>query len=85
MSIFYFHTESESRFTDTEGTELLGMTQARAEAARLAARMLAESAPKFWTTKPWTITVTDKSGLIFFAIEVSGYSAPASRPPETPV
>jgi hypothetical protein len=78
MIKFFFHTEAESRVTDTQGTELANMAEARVEAARIAGVMLGDAAPKFWGTRPWVITVTDAVGLIFFGIEVSGFSAPAA-------
>ena len=79
---FYFHTESDIRHSDTEGEELATVEAARVAAARIIAEMLKDGAGKFWGTKPWTLTVTDADGLIYFTVEVHGQNAPvASEPP----
>ena len=81
MSQFFFHTESDVRHSDDLGADLPDMESARAEAVQLCGAMMKDGARKFWGTKPWTMTVTDATGLIFFTLEVHGQDAPAAAPP----
>jgi uncharacterized protein DUF6894 len=76
---FYFHTDCESRFNDVEGQELADVASARVAAACATAEILKDGAGQFWGTRPWTMTVTDANGLIFFQIEVHGQNSPANR------
>jgi hypothetical protein len=78
MARFFFHTESEYRHTDSEGAELNDVEAARCEGARLAGEILRDGARKFWGTKPWTLTVTDVEGLIFFTVVLHGQDTPAA-------
>jgi hypothetical protein len=78
MAKYFFHTDSDLRHTDADGAELPNMEAAREEAARLIAGMLRDGAKVFWGTEPWTMTVTDDTGLIFFTISVHGQDAPAA-------
>ncbi len=77
MDRYFFHTECDIRHTDSEGVPLADMTAARKAAAESVAALLKDGAHVFWGTKPWTMTVTDERGLIFFVIEVHGQDAPA--------
>jgi hypothetical protein len=81
MAQFYFHTESDTRRSDTVGEGLPSLEDARTEAVRLCAGMMQDGAREFWGTKPWTMTVTDETGLIFFTLEVHGQDAPVATPP----
>ncbi len=78
MARYFFHTDSHTRFTDDEGQELSSLTAARAYATRAIAEVLRDDSKIFWGTRPWSMTVTDADGLIFFAIEVHGVDAPVS-------
>jgi hypothetical protein len=72
MARYFFHTDSIKRYNDPTGEELPGLVEARATAARSIAEMLRDDATVFWGTRPWAMTVTDATGLIFFSIEVHG-------------
>ena len=73
---YFFHTDSDVRFSDTEGEELATVADARVSAAHAIAEMLKGKGQVFWGTRPWTLTVTDGEGLIYFTIELHGQNAP---------
>jgi hypothetical protein len=78
MPRFFFHTETESRFTDAEGTECLDHVAARHEAIRTCGEMMRDCAEGFWGSRPWSVTVTDGAGVILWEIGLDGYSSPAA-------
>ncbi len=79
MPIFYFHTVSDVSFVDAEGTELANMDAARVAALEAMANLLQDERHKFWGSYPWSMTVTDKVGLILFSLELHGHNAPAGQ------
>lgn len=80
MTRYYFHSEDGSPFPDDEGTDLPTLAGARIEAVRVLADILRESPEEVLRTGALRLTVTDKAGLIFFALDLSATdSAAASR------
>lgn len=79
MPRFYFHTEDGSSCLDDDGMELPDVTAAKIEAVRAMAELLRDKAPNFWDERSLKLIVTDKAGLILFALGLSGVEAPAIR------
>lgn len=77
MPRYYFHTESGDQSLDDEGMDLPSHQTARVEAARLLGEMLKDNAHEFWAKKSLKLIVTDESGLILFALDLSAVEAPA--------
>ena len=79
MPRFVFHTQTDSRMSDDEGTECIDPEEARQEAIRTCGQMMQDGAEGFWGSRPWSVTVTDAAGLIFWEITMDGFVAPAPR------
>ena len=78
MPRFFFHTQNDTDYTDEEGIDLPDMESARTQAALLTAALLKDGASRFWASGPWTLTVTDEDGLVFFTIATHGMEAPVA-------
>jgi hypothetical protein len=78
MPTYFFHSQTESRMTDVEGTELGGPIEARREAIRTCGEMMKDSPESFWGSRPWTVTVTDHTGLILWEISMDGIASAAT-------
>jgi len=76
---FFFHTETDTRVTDREGTEYASFDQARHEAIRCCGQMLKDAPEGFWGSRPWSVTVTDQDGLILWTVDLDGQSSPAGK------
>jgi hypothetical protein len=76
---FHFHTQTDVRVTDTEGTEYPGYAEARREAIRTCGQMMQDAPEQFWGSRPWSVTVTDATGLILWDIQLDGTSPPAGK------
>ena len=76
MARYYFHTECGGHFTDTDGEDLPNRTAARTMAADIIGQRLRDGSEVFWGTEPWTMTVTDESGVILFTIRINGAEPP---------
>lgn len=81
MPRYFFHTQSDTRLSDDVGVDLLGPLQARHEAIRSLGEMLEDFPQPFWGSRPWTVTVTDDTGLVLWEINVDG-TASAAAPPD---
>lgn len=79
MPRFYFHTETDVRTTDTEGTEFTGYVAARQEAIGTSGQMMKDAPEVFWGSRPWSVTVTDADGLILWEIYLDGQTSAAGR------
>lgn len=94
MPLYYFHAQTDSRTTDTDGLELANPVDARREAIRACGEMIRDCPEPFWGSRPWTVTVTDAAGLILWEISMDGVSSAAGlqideahrrdQPPSTP-
>ena len=78
MPRFHFHTEDGAAYSDEEGIELAGMSDARLQAVRMLGEMLRERPDKFWEDGGLVLTVTDDRGLVLFVLDASATLAPAS-------
>jgi hypothetical protein len=61
---------------DEAGTEMSGIAEAKREARRYAAGMLADSALIHNPDDEWRIEVTDHHGLILFSLEIMMLDTP---------
>ena len=75
MPRYFFHTQTDTRFTDTEGFELPGPIEARQMAIRTCGEMMRDCPEPFWGSRLWTVTVTDHAGLILWEIFMDGVAA----------
>jgi hypothetical protein len=62
MPRYFFHDIDRHEKRDTEGTELAGVAEARAEAVVVAGEMLKELGAKFWNSGTWHVLVEDEPG-----------------------
>ncbi|WP_443026093.1 DUF6894 family protein [Sphingomonas sp. PB2P19] len=79
MPRFYFHTETDVRSTDTEGMEFSGYEEAKHQAIRTAGDLMRETPQVFWGSRPWSVSVTDATGLIMWEIYLDGQTSAAGR------
>jgi hypothetical protein len=78
MTRYFFHSQTNTRYTDNEGAEFATPAEARKEAIRMAGEMLKNAPDPFWGSRPWNITVTDQAGLIMWELMIHGISTAAS-------
>jgi hypothetical protein len=78
MPRYFFDVRDGSEEIDPEGTELPHVNAARVEAAKMAGRLLADNADKFWSGDEWTISVRDERGLVLFNLIFLAVDAAAS-------
>ena len=72
MQRYFFHTQTDIRFTDDEGTVLGSPLEARRQAIQTCGLMMAEAPERFWGSRPWSVTVTNFSGLVLWEIGMDG-------------
>ena len=77
MPRFYFHTQTDTRTSDDQGTELASPFLARREAIRMCGQIMHDAPEAFWGSRPWTVVVTDSAGLILWEILMDGTSSAA--------
>lgn len=80
MPRFYFHTQSDVRITDSEGLELAGAFEARKQAIQSCGELMKDCADAFWGSRPWSVTITDVTGVVLWEIEIDGSASPAAAP-----
>ena len=72
MARYFFHTQTDTRLSDDEGVELTSPTEARALAIKTAGELMRDSPEPFWGSRPWTVVVTNETGLILWEISMDG-------------
>lgn len=82
MPRYYFHMDTGSRTTDRDGIELEGPVEARRQAIVTCGEMMKDAPEGFWGSRPWSVTVTDATGLILWTIEVDGVASAATLKPQ---
>lgn len=78
MTRYFFHSQTDTRYTDVEGMTFEMPSEARKQAIILAGAMLADAPEPFWGSRPWSVTVTDETRLILWEIMIDGITAPAA-------
>jgi hypothetical protein len=79
MPLFYFHTETDVRTTDSDGADFPGYVEARREAIRTCGQMMQDAPEVFWGSRPWSVSVTDATGLILWEIHLDGQASAAGK------
>ena len=74
MSRYFFHIPGVPDDIDTGGTEMATLAEARVDAVRYAAQLLADNPGQFWNDGEWTMRVSDARNktlfqLTFFAMD----------------
>lgn len=77
MALYYFHTQTDRRSTDSEGVEFDSPREARANAIMTCGKMLEDAPDIFWGSRLWSVVVTDAAGLILWELSMHGVSGPA--------
>jgi hypothetical protein len=77
MQRYFFHTQTDSRFTDMEGVVMESAFEARRQAIETCGQMMKEAPEGFWGSRPWTVTVTNFSGLVLWEISMDGVACSA--------
>jgi hypothetical protein len=78
MPRYFFHSQTDTRHTNTDGMELAGPVEARREAIRTCGEMMRDAPEGFWGSRPWHVTVTDASGLVLWEIMMDGNASAAA-------
>ncbi len=78
MARYFFHVMDGSHERDATGVELRDLKEARRVAADLGGKTLVEGAAAFWDGQPWSVHVTDESGLALFELHLTTTSSPAT-------
>lgn len=68
---FHFHQADGVRHPDDEGTELPDLDAARREALLVMADAARGNIGEFWKEGFWRVSVTDESGALMFALELT--------------
>ena len=79
MALYYFHSQTDSRVSDTDGVELASPLEARREAIRTCGELMRDCPEPFWGSRPWSVTVTDARGLILWEVSMDGVSSAAGQ------
>jgi hypothetical protein len=79
VALCFFHMQTDTRWTDGEGTEFASPMEAQAQAIVTCGEMMRDAAECFWGSRPWTVNVTDAKGLILWELTVDGFASPAAR------
>ena len=87
MPRYFSHVIDGKKLIDDEGTELLGLRQARTEAIQLAGAILRVEGDTFWKGEQWHMNVTDASGRsvlkLHFSVDDQGIAPDEDREIET--
>jgi hypothetical protein len=80
MARYFFHTQTDTRMTDADGTDLDGPVEARRQAIKTFGEILRDGPEGFWGTRPWSVVVTDGAGLVLWEIMADGVASAAAGP-----
>ena len=78
MPKYFFHTQTDTRHSDEEGLELPGAIEARREAIMTCGELIRDCPEPFWGSRPWSVTVTDATGLVLWEIYIDGVASAAA-------
>lgn len=68
MPRYFFHTQNGDRVRDDQGEELAGLDAAREEALTILGEILRYRGVAFWTTRSFSVIVTDAEGQVVVSI-----------------
>jgi hypothetical protein len=68
---YFFHVKDGKDITDSEGTELAGVSEARDQAVTTAGEMIKHQNDTVWNGSEWRMIVTDEAGRPVFTLRFS--------------
>ena len=71
MPRYFFHTENGDRIRDDQGEELRSVDAAREEAVAVLGEILRYRGASFWTTRAFSVIVTDDEGQTVVSVTAS--------------
>jgi hypothetical protein len=77
MPHYFFHVGDTLGGLDYEGQTLPDDNTARIEAARTMGELLRDKAGEFWSAGEMKLTVTDRTGLVLFVLDLSAIESGA--------
>lgn len=75
---YHFNVEDGESIPDLEGAELPDLASARAEAVRLAGRLLDDDPQLFCRRGHWRLVVADPSGAALFGLDIRAWDGPTA-------
>ncbi len=78
MARYFFHTQTTIRITDDVGFELSSPLEARRQAIATSGEMLRDGPEGFWSSRPWSVSVTDDKGLVLWELFMDGFESGAA-------
>lgn len=78
MQRYFFHTQTDTRFSDNEGMVMDGPLEARRQAIATCGQMIVDAPEGFWGSRPWSVTVTNNAGLVLWEIFMDGVTCQPS-------
>jgi hypothetical protein len=82
MPRYFFHLEHVRVVKDGEGSEHADLEAAKFHAVKTLAGALTSEPEVFWDSDVFRMTVSERDGLVLFAIEMFATMAPAGRSPK---
>ena len=82
MPRYFFHLEHVRVVKDRHGSEHSDLEAAKLHAVKTVAGALAKEPEVFWDSDVFRMTVSERDGLVLFAIEMFATMAPAARSPK---
>ena len=71
MPRYFFHVQDGYSIPDAEGTELLDVYTAQAQAIVLSGELLRDMGGEFWNGTEWRMEVADEQGRVLFILRFS--------------
>lgn len=84
MPLYFFHSQDGDVVIDPDGTECADYSAAKVEAVRLMGGLIAEQPEDFWGSESMKLMVTNESGMLLFALDLSCVEAPRLGTPAGP-
>ena len=76
MPRYFFHTQNGDCIRDEQGEELKSLDAAREEAVAVLGEILRYRGSSFWTTRAFSVIVTDAAGETVVSITAAASDAP---------
>jgi hypothetical protein len=73
---YFFHTENGDRIRDDQGEDLADLEAAREEALTVLGEILRYRGASFWTTRSFSVIVTDADGQVAISITARASDTP---------
>jgi hypothetical protein len=83
MPVYHFNIRTQSHIADTLTVEREGHLGVRLELARFVGDMLKDHAAQIWSDEDWQVDVSDETGLILYAMQISAMKTAATAQEKT--